>query len=246
MKRDKKLGIWILGMILILVLSGCGSSIVLPKDQSKMTPVEEAKVKEAAILYVKNNYQKNFVVEKVEKDRIAGDYYDIEGYIEDERKTKFSIIGNLPDKFEDSYVLYLWSDELEPHITKMISQFMDFRKMENLTYGYNDDVERKYKGDIPSAFEILKKGDKDLSLVTSFEIYEHGGQYKEEISKFLSELKKMNFNEVTTTIFVYDDQLKTASAKEDSGKHLLVRYNISGDIQTMDLSDLEKYKTQIK
>lgn len=243
----RKYGGWagLMVLILAITLSGC-TSYTVPKDLSKMTPEEEAKVKDAAVNYIKTTYQKDYVVQEIEKDHVFGAYYNIDGYLQDGKKTPVFITGNPPDSFRDSYVSELWSSELEPHITEIANKTGDLIRMLNVSYGYKDDVERKYKGNIPSVFEVLKKGDKDLSLNMEFSIYQHGGQEKADIARFLNELKKMNFNDVTVTVFVYDDQLKSAPKSEDAGKYLLVRYNISGDIQTIDPNHLEPYKTVIK
>ncbi|MBA4496407.1 hypothetical protein ACFO25_00665 [Paenactinomyces guangxiensis] len=243
---SRKYGVWfgLMVMMLVILLSGC--SFLLQKDLSKMTPEEEKKVKEASVNYIKTTYGKGYVVEEVRKDHVFGETYFINGYIEDGKKTPVALFWTPPDPFQDTYVDRLWTNELRPQIKELVKKTMDLRKMEHFTYGYRDGVERKYKGDIPSVFDILKKGEKDFSLNVTFEIYQHGGQEKEDITNFLHELKKMNFNKVTVTIFVYNDQLKSAPKSEDSGKYLLRRYNISGDIQTLDLKDLDKYKTEIK
>lgn len=134
---------------------------------------------------------------------------------------------------------------MEPHIKEIANKTVDLRKIRNLSYR-DGNVKTKYKGNIPSVIDVLKKGEKDFSFLLRFEIYQRGDQEKADITRFLNELKKMNFNEVTVTIFVYDDQLKFSPKSEDPGKYLLARYNISGDIQTLDLNNLEQYKTVIK
>lgn len=209
-----------------------------------MTPDEEKKVKEAAIQYIKDTYEKDYVVKKIHKDRVFGSSYDIEGVIQDGKNTPVYITGT-PGDFVDSYVSGLWTDELEPHITKLVKNTMDLRKIDHFSYS-NGTAKTKYKGEIPSVFEALKKGEKDFLLNVRLEIYQHGGQEKEGISRLLKELQKMNFNDVSVTIFVYDDKLKSSQKNEDADNHLLSRYNISGDIQTMDLNNLDQYKTVIK
>ncbi|MBA4496551.1 hypothetical protein ACFO25_15950 [Paenactinomyces guangxiensis] len=242
----RKFGVWfgLVIMIFAILLSGCTSNTA-SKDLTKMAPEEEKKVKEAAVNYIKTTYAKDFVVEEVQKGQVFGDTYDIKGYMQDEKKTVVHVIGTPPDNFRDSYVDRLWTNELEPHIKEIVNKTVDLRKIDDLSY--SDGTEKtKYKGNIPSVFDVLKKGEKDFSLLLVVRIYQHGGQEKEDIAKLLNELKKMNFNDVTLEIFVHDDQLKSAPKNEDPGKHLLVRYNISGDIQTIDFSNLDKYKTQIK
>ncbi|SEM94198.1 hypothetical protein [Lihuaxuella thermophila] len=244
----KRLGTWAgcMVMILALMLSGCTTSSV-SNDLATMSPQEEAKIKEAAVQYMKETYQKDFVVTEIIKgDEFTGTYF-IQGYAKDGRKTPVLILGTSPKDFNDSYADEFWSNELKPHMKKIASKTMDLRKLESMTYGYKDPKAKpKYTGDLPSVFELLKKGDKDLSLDVVLEIYQHGGREKEDIARFLNELKKMNFNEVIMEIFVYDDQLKSAPKDEDPGKHLLVRYNISGDVQTIDPTRLDPYKTVIK
>ncbi|WP_139179441.1 hypothetical protein [Lihuaxuella thermophila] len=233
-------------MIFVVIISGCTTSGI-QTDMSTMTREEEAKIKEAAVQYMKETYQKDFVVTEIIKgNEFTGIHY-IRGYVEDGRKTSVLISGTTPENFHDSYPYAFWSNELKPHMKKIASKTMDLRKMEHLTYGYKDPKAKpKYTGDLPSVFELLKKGDKDLSLNVVLEIYQHGGREKEDIARFLNELKKMNFNKVSVTVFVLEDQLKSAPKDEDPGKYLLVRYNITGDAQTIDPTHLDPYKTVIK
>ncbi|MBA4550147.1 hypothetical protein I8U20_14150, partial [Thermoactinomyces intermedius] len=73
-----------------------------------------------------------------------------------------------------------------------------------------------------------------------------GGKYEQSIKNFLEEIEEMNFNRVRVTIYVYDDQLKTSTTKEDEGKYLLYEYVISiDDIQKAEIDsiNLNQYKT---
>lgn len=234
-------------LMLAILVSGCSTETILPKDESHMTQTEEKTAKEKVIQYVKRTYQKNFIITDIDKDHVMGGYYDIHGFVQDgKEKTTFMVTWTPPNDFRDSYALAKWSNELEPWMKETAQKTMDLWKMENMTYGYKDNVENKYTGDVPSVFEILKRGDKDLSLVVSFNIYDHRGQSQAQISKFLNELKKMNFNEVIIEIFVYDDKLKTASKNIDTDKYAIYRYNISGDIQKIDINNLDQYKTDLR
>ncbi|WP_143123656.1 hypothetical protein [Thermoactinomyces sp. DSM 45892] len=213
-----------------------------------MTPEEEQKVKEQASQYIKGKYHKEFTVQEISKNRVTGASYDVSGTIQDGKNTPVIVMLEASNEPIDTYIHTLFSNELTPHIKKVASQIFDLRSMEdNLTYNYRDGVERKYKSEIPSVLEVLKKGDKDLYLQTSLRVYEKSDQAKQEISSFLQSLKEMNFNKVIIVVYVYDNALKSASKKEDVGKYLLYRYNITpDDIQTIDVNNLEPYKTKIK
>jgi hypothetical protein len=249
-RKWRRFGIGIGAMVMLFMLSfllsGCTSQTILPKDESQMSSTEEKKVKEAAIEYIKKTYNKGFVVTEIQKDHVFGAYYNIRGNIEDGKNTTIYVTGNPPNDFQDTYVPQLWTDELEPRITEIAKETMDLRLMENIIYT-DGTKETRFTGEIPSVFEVLKKGgNKNFSLTLSIRIYNHGGQSEADIAKFLNELKKMNFNRVTMGIFVYNDQLKTAPKNADAGKYLLYRYNISGDIQKIDITNLDQYKTVIK
>ncbi|WP_143123704.1 hypothetical protein [Thermoactinomyces sp. DSM 45892] len=212
---------------------------------SKMTSDEDKQIRESAVQYIKERYQKELVITKVTKGRILGDY-GIEGTIKDGKNTPVVIVSEPPKGFHDSYVKSLFSDELEPSMKELANRTFDLRMVDRFTYGYKKDAERKYTGQIPSVFDVLKKGDKDLVLHVDLSVYQQAGQAQKVISQFLHELKKMNFNDIGIVVYVYDDSLKSASKKEDSDKYLLERYNIFTDVQTMDINNLESYKTVIK
>ncbi|MGA8944185.1 MAG: hypothetical protein WB502_15935, partial [Thermoactinomyces sp.] len=145
--------------------------------------------------------------------------------------------------------LTLWDEELQPEIKSLSERMMDIREIETISYS-NGAEESKYKGEVPSVFEVLKNGgDKDFLFQWIGEIYQHNGRYEEEIKQFLKEIKAMNFNDFSVEIFVYKDQLKTASENEEEDNYLLYRYNISeDDIQKIDIDNLnlDQYKTVIK
>ncbi|MBA4543290.1 hypothetical protein H1164_10320 [Thermoactinomyces daqus] len=243
-----RLGVVAIIMLLMLAIlvSGCSKETLLPKDESYMTQAEEKKVKEAVIDYIQKRYNKNFEVQQIDKDHLFGADYTIRGKIKDGKDTIIYVTGNPPNDFQDTYVPQLWTDELEPRITKYAKETMDFRLMKNIVYG-DGTKKTTYTGEIPSVYDVLKNGgDKDFTLTLSIEIYDHHGQSQAEISKFLNELKKMNLNEVIIEIFVYDDKLKTISKKTDTDNYAIYRYNISGDIQKIDINNLDQYKTVIK
>lgn len=233
-------------LMLMLLVSGCTSESILPKDESYMTQTEEKKVKEAAIQYIKNRYNKGFEVKQVSKDHVFGGYYIIEGYMEDGKNTQVYITGNPPNDFDDTYVARLWENELEPRIKGIAEQSFDLRLMKPV--GYSSGKKRaKYTGEVPSVYEVLKNGgDQDFELNLDLGVYPHNGKFEEDISKFLNELRKMNFNNVTITVYVYKDELKNAPKNADSDNYLIYRYNISGDIQKIDINNLDQYKTVIK
>ena len=67
--------------------------------------------------------------------------------------------------------------------------------------------------------------------------------------KIAKELKRLNFNQVGVTIFVADDELKSAPKEAEESQYTLYRYNIHfEDIQNIDIDhhDLNQYKTVIK
>jgi hypothetical protein len=194
-----------------------------------MSAEEEKQVKEAAIQYIQDTYQKELVIQEVNKDRVFGNSYDINGYVKDGKNTPIFITGK-PGDFQDSYVSRLWTDELEPHIKQLIQSNLDLRNIN--TFSYTDGTKKtNYKGEIPSVFKVLEKGEKDFTLKLTLEVYGQNEQVESGISQLLHELKKMNFNKIIVTIFVYDNQLKSSSHIQNPENHLLLRYNISGNIQ---------------
>jgi hypothetical protein len=99
-------------------------------------------------------------------------------------------------------------------------------------------------------FEVLKNGgDPEYKLNVTLRVYEQNGQYEQGIKNFLKELKRLNFNQVGVTIFVADDELKSAPKEAEESQYTLYRYNIHfEDIQNIDIDhhDLNQYKTVIK
>lgn len=209
-----------------------------------MTSEEEQSVKEAAIQYIQQTYQKELVVQKINKDRVFGHSYDINGYVKDGKNTPVFITGR-PGAFQDSYVSRLWTDELEPHIKQLIQKNFDLRSI--TTFSYTDGTNKtNYKGEIPSVFKVLEKGEKDFTFKLTFEVYEQNGKVESAIFQLLQDLKKMNFIKVIVTIFVYDDELKSTPNHENPLNQLRLRYNINGNLQQMDIQHLDSYKTVIK
>lgn len=235
-------------LILSLFLSGCSlfttATNNTTKEGSQMTPEEEQKVRDAAVQYIQDTYQKEFVIEEINKDQVFGNSYDINGYIKDGKNTPVYITGK-PGDFQDSYVSQLWTDELTPHLKQLFQKHLDLRNVNTLSY--TDGTKKtNYKGEIPSVFDVLEKGEKDFTLQLTLDVYEQNGQVETGITQLLQDLKQMNFNKVIITIFVYDDQLKSDPDNQKPQDQLLTRYNISGDIQQMNITNLESYKTVIK
>ncbi|SFX46035.1 hypothetical protein SAMN04487866_10895 [Thermoactinomyces sp. DSM 45891] len=233
-----------LAILFLLMVSGCS---LFAKDTSKITPDEEHKVKESTVQYIQEKYGKEFVITKVTKGRILGDY-NIHGTIKDGKNTPVFVGLEPPKKFSDTYVDHLFTAELRPSIKELATKIFDLRTMEdNFSFGYRDGVKRKYTHEIPSVFEVLKRGDKDLRLDVGLHVYNQGGQAQVAVTKFLQELQRMYFNKVAVTIYIYDDQLKSTSKKEDPGNYMLLRYIITNDdIQKLNVNDLEQFKTVIK
>lgn len=231
----------------MLLFSGCSH---ISKESSNMTSEEEQRVKDSAVQYIKKTYNKELVIKDITKGRVVGDY-SIHGTIKDGKDTPVYVgVGvNSPDGdgFDDSYVNQLFTTELEPHIQKIAQHTFDLRQMrDGFSYGYRDKIKRKYTSEIPSVWEVLKKGDKDFRLRLTLEVYQQVGQVEVSISKFIQELKKMNFNEVGLTVFVYDGSLKSRSDKKDADDYRMQRYGLHGDIQTMDVNNLKLDKMEFK
>ncbi|SDZ00512.1 hypothetical protein [Thermoactinomyces sp. DSM 45892] len=244
-RRTRRLCLGLLVVLMLIALAGCGSP---REDLSKMTPEEEQKVKEQARQYIKEKYHKEFAVKEIFKSRVTGASYDVRGTIQDGKNTPFTVMIEPPKEIRDTYIRRLFSDELKLPIKRLAEQIFDLRLMEdNLICSFRDGMGAKYTGEIPSVFEVLKKGDKALYFQVNLEVYEKSDQAQKEISNFLQSLKEMNFHEVTVVVYVYDNRLKSAPKKEDADKYLLYRYNITpDDIQTIDINNLEPYKTKIK
>jgi hypothetical protein len=236
---------WIVFILLfVYLLAGCtGTGGVGDMDKA-----EEKEIKEKAIRYIKDTYNKDFEVSEVSKDLFTGQTYSIEGNIKDDQNTSVLIIIE-PNGIRDSYVDELWTEELKPTITTLVKKYFDVRKIEHFVYS-NGTEKDKYKGDIPSVFKVLENGgDPDFALNTTFWVYEQNGQYEQGIKNFLKELKRLNFNQVGVTIFVADDELKSAPKEAEASQYTLYRYNIHfEDIQNIDIDhhDLNQYKTVIK
>ncbi|MGA8941551.1 MAG: hypothetical protein WB502_02380 [Thermoactinomyces sp.] len=240
--------IWIIvASILALILAGCQAESTNTAKEVKQVGEEELRQK--AVQHIKETYHKEFEVTKVECVRKFGASCFIRGKVKDGKNTEITVYWLPPDGIKDDYVLKLWNKELEPEIKSLSERTMEIREIETISYS-NGAEESKYKGEVPSVFEVLKNGgDKDYSFHWRGEIYQHKGRYEEEIKQFLKEIKAMNFNDVLIVFFVYDDQLKTSSENEEEDNYLLYRYNISeDDIQKIDIDNLnlDQYKTVIK
>lgn len=236
--------IWVLTIMLFACLvAGCTGGM------GELDQAEEKEIKEKAIQYIKDKYQKEYVVSEVVKNPATGQAYTIRGNIKDDQNTRVTVIIELPDEIRDTYVGKLWSEELKPEITSLAEKYMDINTVEDIAYtsGTKGDSVR---GEIPSVFEHLKNGgDQQFTLSISLRIYEQNGQYEQGIKRFLKELRGMHFHEVVMEIFVSDDELKTVSEKAEENKYTLYRYNISiDDIQKIDIDhyNLDQYKTVLK
>ncbi|MBA4601809.1 hypothetical protein [Thermoactinomyces mirandus] len=237
--------------LFIFLLAGCQSDLMntLPKEVGDMDQAEEQKVRELAIDYTKKTYNKQFQVLEVSKNKATGQSYLIRGIIKDGKDTEITVILELPNEIRDTYVTTLWTEELKPEMTSLVEKHMDIRKIEHIGYS-NGTKKDQYTGEVPSVFEVLKKGgDREYALTTTLRIYEENGQYEEGIKEFLQEIKAMNFNSVSVTIFVADDELKSAPKNIEESNYTLYRYNVNiDDIQKVDINnlDLDQYKTVIK
>jgi hypothetical protein len=237
--------IWIVFILLfVFLLAGCtGTGGMGDMDWS-----EEKKIKEKAIQYIKDTYNKDFEVSEVSKDRFTGQTYTVRGNVKDQKNTQVSIIME-PNEIRDTYVAALWTEELKPKITSLVEKDFDVREIEDITYA-NGTEKDKYTGEIPSIFEILKNGgDPKYDLSVTLDVYEQNGQYEQGIKNFLKELKELNFNQIGVAVFVYGDKLKTAPEGTNDRDYILYRYNISIDnIQKIDIDhhNLDQYKTVIK
>ncbi|MBA4835043.1 hypothetical protein H1R82_00060, partial [Thermoactinomyces intermedius] len=117
---------------------------------------EEKKIKEKAIQYIKDTYNKDFKVSDVSKDRFTGQTYTVRGNVKDQKNTQVSVIME-PNEIRDTYVETLWTEELTPKITSLVKKDFDVRRIENI--GFSDGTKKdKYTGKIPSVFEVLKNG----------------------------------------------------------------------------------------
>lgn len=235
---------WVLIIMLFACLvAGCTGGM------GEMDQAEEKEIKEKAVQYIKEKYQKEYEVSEVVKNPATGQSYTIRGNIKDDQNTRVTVIMELPDEIRDTYVGTLWTEELKPEITALAEKYLDINAMEDIAYtsGTKGDSVR---GVVPSVFEHLKNGgDQQFTLSISLRIYEQNGQYEQGIKSFLKELKGMHFHEVVMEIFVSDDELKTTPKEAEKSKYTLYRYNISiDDIQSIDIDkhDLEQYKTVIK
>jgi hypothetical protein len=237
--------IWIVFILLfVFLLAGCtGTGGMGDMDWS-----EEKKIKEKAIQYIKDTYNKDFKVSDVSKDRFTGQTYTVRGNVKDQKNTQVSIIME-PNEIRDTYVAALWTEELKPKIKSLVEKHFDVRKIEHISYS-NGTEKDKYTGEIPSIFTILENGgDPEYEISLVLRIYEQNGQYEQGIKSFLKDLKELNFNEVGVEIFVADDDLKTSPKETQESKYTLYRYNIYfEDIQKVDIDhhDLDQYKTVIK
>lgn len=239
---------WILvASMLVLLLAGCqGESTDTTKEVNQ---VGEEELRQKAIQHIKETYNKEFEVTKVECVSKFGASCFITGKVKDGKDTEITVYWLPPDGIKDDYVLTLWDEELEPEIKSLSERMMDIREIKTISYS-NGAKKSKYTGDVPSVFEVLKNGgDKDYLFHWRGRIYENNGQYETGIKDFLKEIKAMNFNRVLITIFVADDELKSASNNVEESDYTLYRYNIKiDDIQKMDINhlNLDQYKTVIK
>ncbi|MBA4552014.1 MULTISPECIES: hypothetical protein [Thermoactinomyces] len=234
--------------VIVMMLTGCQTNSVdtLPKEEGKQMSQEEKKqLKDKAVQHIKSTYNKEFVVTKVECVREFNSNCFITGNVKDENNTEITVYW-MPPEIKDDYVLVKWDQELEPKIKEISNKHFEIKRIETISYT-NGTKTNKYTGEIPSVYEVLKNGgDKDYLFKWTGEIYKNGGKYEQSIKNFLEEIEEMNFNRVRVTIYVYDDQLKTSTTKEDEGKYLLYEYVISiDDIQKAEIDsiNLNQYKT---
>ena len=229
-------------MTFTLLLAGCTEGV------GQMDQQEEKEIKDKAIEYIKDKYNKEFKVTAVRRNRVTGTVY-VDGIVKDGKDTDTMVFWEKSDEVDDNYVTSLWTDELSPRISSMINKHMEVRRIQNFVYG-DGTKKSDYTGEVPSVFEVLESGgNPDYSLQVTFRIYEDDNQYETGLKNFLVELKDTGFNRIIVTIFVADDELKSASEDVKESSYTLYRYNIViDDIQKVDIDslDLDQYKTVIQ
>jgi hypothetical protein len=231
-------------LLFVFLVAGCTGT----GGMGDMNRAEEKEIKEKAIQYIKDTYNKDYEVSEVRKDLFTGKTYTVEGNIKDGQNTYVAIIME-PNEIRDTYVATLWTEELKPKTTSLVEKNFDVREIENIGFS-NGTKKDKYTGEIPSVFEVLKNGgDPEYKLNVTLRVYEQNGQYEQGIKNYLKELKELNFYRVGGAVFVYGDKLKTAPKGANDSDYILYRYNITiDDLQKIDIDhhDLDQYKTVIK
>ncbi len=236
---------WIVFILLfVFLVAGCTGT----GGEGDIDQAEEKKIKEKAIQYIKDTYNKDFEVSEVSKDRFTGQNYTVRGNIKDEKNTQVSVIME-QGEIRDTYVGTLWTEELKPKMTTLAQKHFDVRELEHIVFS-NGRKRDKYTGDIPSVFHVLENGgDPDYTLDLTLRVYEQNGQYEQGVRSFLQEIEKLGFNKVIIEIYVSDDKLKSIAEETKESEYTLYRYNIViDDIQKVDIDslDLDRYKTVIK
>ena len=231
-----------------LFLTGCQTgSTGFNEGEREMYQLEDEELKEKAIQYIKERYQKEFEVKEINKGRVTGTVY-VDGIVQDGKNTEASIIWERNGQVGDTYVSSLWGDELKSKIESIANKHMEVRRIEDIVY--SSGKVNNYEGDIPSVFKVLENGgDPDFTLEATVRIYENEGQYEKELRDFLKEIQSMNFNKFLMEVFVSADELKSASEDVKESSYTLYRYNIViDDIQKVNIDslDLDQYKTVIQ
>jgi hypothetical protein len=231
-----------------LLLTGCQvGSTGSNEGEREMYQLEDEELKEKAAQYIKEKYQKEFEVKGINRGRVTGTVY-VDGIVKDGKDTETSIIWERNGQVGDTYVSVLWTNELKPKIEALANKHMEVRRIEDIVYS-SGKID-KYTGNIPSVFEVLKNGgDPDFALQVTLRVYEHAGQFEKGLKEYLDEIKGLGINEIIITVFVVDDQLKSAQEDVKESSYTLYRYNIViNDIQKVDIVnlDLNQYKTVIK
>ncbi|MBA4595257.1 hypothetical protein H2C64_00060, partial [Thermoactinomyces vulgaris] len=80
---------WIVFILLfVFLVAGCTGM----GGMGDINQAEEKKIKEKAIQYIKDTYNKDFKVSDVSKDRFTGQTYTVRGNVKDQKNTQVSII----------------------------------------------------------------------------------------------------------------------------------------------------------
>ncbi|KFZ39336.1 hypothetical protein AYX07_01040 [Thermoactinomyces sp. AS95] len=236
---------WIVFILLfVFLVAGCTGT----GGEGDIDQAEEKKIKEKAIQYIKDTYNKEFEVSEVNKGHAAG-LIRVRGFVKDGKDTEATVFWKKEEEMDDTYLTELWTKELTPRIKDMLNKHMSVRSVDHVSYNDGTAKDTRYTGNIPSIFDVLKNGGNEKYILeVTGEIYENGGQTPENIKSFLKELRDMNFHEIGFEFHVYDDRLNADLAK-DENKYLLYRYNIHiPNIQKVNIEnlDLDQYKTVIQ
>ncbi len=122
--------IWIVFILLfVFLLAGCtGTGGMGDMDWS-----EEKKIKEKAIQYIKDTYNKEFEVSEVNKGHAAG-LIRVRGFVKDGKDTEATVFWKKEEEMDDTYLTELWTKELTPRIKDMLNKHMSVRSVDHVSY----------------------------------------------------------------------------------------------------------------